>query len=69
MKNSENWRQCLDLMDVIEEWSKQEVKAIKRGIWKWFRCNYRGRGQLVVLAQGNVQLCQSEKFRKSSGMR
>jgi hypothetical protein len=60
-KNSENQREYHDLIDVIVEWSKQDVNTSKRAIWTWSICNCKGRGLVVGLAQGNVPLCQSKK--------
>jgi hypothetical protein len=53
-KNSENRWECHDLLDGMVEWSKQEVNTSKRIIWTWSMCNYKCRGLVVGLPQGNV---------------
>jgi hypothetical protein len=53
-KNSENWRECHDLMNIIVEWSEREADTSKRTMRMWSMCNYKGRGLVVGLPELNV---------------
>jgi hypothetical protein len=53
-KISENRWEYHDLMNVNEQLRGREVNTLKRVIWTWSMCNYKGRGPVVGLAQLNL---------------
>jgi hypothetical protein len=60
-KNSENHGEYDDVKDVIKELMKQRVDPLKGMLWGWSMRNYKGRGLVVGLTQGNDSLCHIKK--------